>query len=230
MTGDSTDFSLAPDVRLAYNPAAKFGIWLNATGGGKLNYLESVYALSRYMFPSLSVRSTSNLKLDSELGLRVGPFKGIALQGGVAYANVHNWITSENGRFFAPYNLHAFKMFAGLTAAWRDYVTLTARYDRRLGDGNDNLWYAWRDDTRSVVSASLTVRPFSPLEITAGYTGCFERFHGDISNLSAGATYRIIAPLSVFAKFDNLLNRTQYDMLGFQTPGFNGLFGVEYKF
>ncbi len=230
MTGDSTDFSLAPDVRLAYNPAAKFGIWLNATGGGKLNYLESVYALSRYMFPSLSVRSTSNLKLDSELGLRVGPFKGIALQGGVAYANVHNWITSENGRFFAPYNLHAFKMFAGLTAAWRDYVSLTARYDRRLGDAIANFWYSWRDDTRSVVSASLTVRPFSPLEITAGYTGCFERFHGDISNLSAGATYRIIAPLSVFAKFDNLLNRTQYDVVGFQTPGFNGLFGVEYKF
>ena len=81
-----------------------------------------------------------------------------------------------------------------------------------------------------MVSPSVTARPFSPLEITAGYTGCFKRSNGDISNLSAGATYRIISPLSVFAKFDNLLNRTQYDVVGFQTPGFNGLFGVEYKF
>lgn len=230
MTGNSTDFRVAPDVKLAYNPVAQFGIWLNATGGGKLNYLQSIYALSRYMLPSVTVRSTSDVKLDGEFGLRVGPFKGIALQGGVAYANAHDWLVPVHDRIFESRNLHAFKVFVGLTAAWRDYVSLTARYDRRLGDGWDNFWYAWRDDTRSAVSASLAVRPFAPLEITAGYTGRFERYHGDISTLSAGATYRITAPLSVFAKFDNILNRTQYDVVGFQTPGFNGLFGVEYKF
>lgn len=220
---------ISPDVRFAYNPVAQFGVWLNATGGSKLNTLESLYAVSRYMLPT-EVNSTSRVKLDSELGLRVGSFKGIALQGGVAYANVHDWIMPSARQMCESLNFHSFKVFVGVTAAWRDYVSLTARYDRRLGDGNDNLWYAWRDNTRSVVSASLTVRPFSPLEITAGYTGCFKRSNGDISNLSAGATYRIISPLSVFAKFDNLLNRTQYDVVGFQTPGFNGLFGVEYKF
>lgn len=228
-SGNGSKLYIAPDVKFAYNPVAQFGVWLNATGGSRLNTLESLYAVSRYMLPSETM-STSRVKLDSELGFRVGPFKGIALQTGATYGNAHDWIIPWARQMCEAHNLHAFKVFVGLTAAWRDYVSLTARYDRRLGDGQDNFWYAWRDDTRSAVSASLTIRPFSPLEITAGYTGRFERYHGDISTLSAGAIYRITAPLSVFARFDNILNRTQYDVVGFQTPGFNGLFGVEYKF
>ena len=229
ITGNGTDIRIAPDVLVAYNPVAQFGAWFKATGGGVLNTLQSLYEVSRYM-PPTAVNTASDLTTDSELGLRVGPFKGVVLQGGVAYANAKSWMVPDDERHCANEDLNSFKVFAAITASWRDYVSLTARYDHRLGSGYDRYWYTWRDNTRCALSASLAVRPIQGLEITAGYTGRFKRTYGDISSLSAGATYRITAPLSVFAKFDNILNRTQYDVVGFQTPGFNGLFGVEYKF
>ncbi len=249
-TGSGKTFHIAPDVMLGYNPASSFGAWIHVTGGEHLNSLESLYAVSRYISP-LYAYTPSNMPVAGEIGFRVGPFKGIALEAGGTYANAHNWLMPDlmNSGYnsFKGVNLHSFKIFGSITAAWRDIISLRARYDYRFGNDTDNLWYAWRDGAKSVVSASLTVRPIDKLSANAAFEARYDRNMqqieylpagetkaqkslGTFASLSAGANYRITAPLSIFVRFDNILNRKDNMIFGLHTPGFNGLFGVDFKF
>lgn len=241
-TGGGKKFHIAPDVLLGVNPVAYFGATLRFGGGEHLNTMQSLYAVSRYISPLLAY-SPSHIPLTGELALRVGPFRGIALEAGGAYANAHDWLMwNLNETLFNSFravNLHAFKMFVKLSASWRDYVTFEARYDRRFGNDNDNLWYTWRDGARSVLTASLTLKPIKPLTVNVDYTlrqgrtmddGYTSLSLGNYASLSAGATYRINEPLSVFARFDNILNRRNCMIFGYESRGFNGLFGASYKF
>lgn len=53
---------------------------------------------------------------------------------------------------------------------------------------------------------------------------------GDLTNLWAGASWRFTPALTVFARFDNILDRRVTMVFGAPTQGFTGLFGLGYKF
>lgn len=239
-------FHVAPDVMLAYEPVSQFGARLTFGGGEQVNTLRELWQLSRFVSPMYSP-GPSNIPLTAELALRVTPVGGVSLEVGGAYANAHDWLIPlwmprglDAYGTFAGCNVHSFKAFARLTAAWRDYVDFTAEVGCRFGDRDrtDSFWYEWRDGARTVVGASLAIHPVSKLDITIGYEGRLDRrlmamqegIGLDWHNLSAGAGYRITPALSVFARFSNLLDRRQQEFFLYSGPRFNGLFGVGYKF
>lgn len=53
---------------------------------------------------------------------------------------------------------------------------------------------------------------------------------GDMTNLWAGASYRITPALTIFARFDNILNKRAQLIYNVPSQGFTGLFGAGYKF
>lgn len=239
-------FHVAPDVKLAYDPVAQFGARLTFGGGEHINRLSELWEMSRFVSP-MYAPGPSDVPVTAELALRATPVGGVSLEVGGAYANAHDWLLPlwmprglEAYGTFAGCNVHSFKAFARLTAAWRDYVDFTAEVGYRFGDKDraDSFWYEWRDGARTVVGASLALHPVKNLDITVGYEGRLDRRlmamqEGtglDLHNLSAGAGYRITPALSVFARFSNLLDRRQQEYFLYSGPGFNGLFGVGFKF
>ena len=51
-----------------------------------------------------------------------------------------------------------------------------------------------------------------------------------MTNLWAGASYRITPALTIFARFDNILNKRAQLIYNVPSQGFTGLFGAGYKF
>ena len=48
--------------------------------------------------------------------------------------------------------------------------------------------------------------------------------------LNVGASYRFSQPFTVFARVENLLNRTEYDAAAVASQGITGAIGVGFKF
>lgn len=230
---------IAPDVTLGLNPTAQFGAWVKFAGGEQLNTLGSLYAVSRYISPEFAYK-TSNIPVTGEVGLRFGPVKGFALEVGGAYAVAHDWLMpAHSGAYhlnaFDIDNYSAYKVFGRLTGGWGKWVDFAMGYEHSFDAGSRsiNIWYSWRDGARSVLSGDLSVHPLERLTVTVGVDGRFDRrlaAGSDFIDLRAGAQYGITDALSVFARFDNILDQHKPMVFDYTTCGFNGLFGLGYKF
>ena len=161
---------------------------------------------------------------------------------------------AEMSTIFVPSNMKGFKFMAAVGYNWRNTVDLSAKFEmapRR----NNRGYYQWRDRAREVATIDLRVTPIKPLDITLGweYRGGrrmnFDLFYpgnvmngiegkadmrmeslGIISNLKAGALYRITPQWSAFLRGENLLNRKTLLIGGMPGQGITGLVGATYKF
>lgn len=237
---------VAPDVTVAYDPSALFGARLGLGGGEVANTMAELYATSAFTSPMFAY-NPSNIPITAELALKTTPVGGLTIEAGAAYANAHDWLVPlwearGVGAYgtYEGHNLHSFKVFGRINAAYKDIVALDARIDHRFGDKDrvDSFWYEWLDGARTVVGVSATVRPVRRLEITLGYEGRIDRRlmalqGGDgrqWHNLSAGAGYRITSQVSVFARFNNILGKPLYGYFLYPGSRLNGLFGATFKF
>lgn len=268
-----SSFHVAPDVTLGVNPSSAFGAWLRLGGGVDTNSLESMWQRSRYADPRQAYEF-SNVAFTGQLGVRVGPFKGLSLTLTADYAAANDWYMpmvevagTSRYNLFAPGRVRAWKLGARVDWSYRDIVTVALSYDYNPGDGADHAWLYWTDRARQVIGASVSVRPLpfltvmsvsSPLSVDLGVTSRIDRRQwvesatgtdyvngqdylltegyalseklGDLTNLWAGASWRFTPALTVFARFDNILDRRVKMVFGAPTQGFTGLFGLGYKF
>lgn len=262
-SGDS--FHIAPDIMLGINPDAKFGAWLKLGGGTRLNTLERMAQTSRYADPRVAY-GLSDIAIDGQLGLRVGPFKGASLTLTADYAAANDWLmpfqqTDGHNLYnlFTPDRIRSWKLGAAIDWQFSPWLTVALSYDFAPGsDKADNAWLYWADRARHVIGASVSVSPLSPLTIDLGFTGRLDRRQaiasaggleylnsqdyivtegytgtydlGDLTNLWAGASWRFTPALTVFARFDNILDKHSSLVFDIPAQGFTGLFGVGYKF
>lgn len=68
-------FHIAPEVRLDYN-AGPISLYLNATGGSRLNTLAANYERDYYQTPAVCTSRPEYTPLDATLGVSFGPFSG----------------------------------------------------------------------------------------------------------------------------------------------------------
>lgn len=240
---------LSPDVNIALNPAAGFGIWLRADGGEHINSMRSLWDYSRFVSPLLTYH-TSSVPVKGELGMRFGPFKGFWIALDLGYAVADNWLMPVWGSL----ERDALSFQAADLRAWRfggtlhyDYGTLVsaqiAFHTTAGGDGMKSAWLEWRDRERSRLEASVSVRPTEKLTFDLGYQLAMKRKMaivnriesidaplGDKSNLSFGAAYRFTNAFSVFVRGENLLNADNWLTPEFAGIGVTGLAGVTFKF
>ncbi len=243
---------VAPDIILGINPASGFGAWLRIDGGEHMNRLQSLSEFTPYISPIMAYRN-SGIPIKGELGLRIGPFKGAAITLDVAYAAANSWLMpafeeEASQIMFTENDLRSWK--AGIHATWeyRSVVSLQAGFETLLSNGRDNAWFGWLDRSRSRLTASVSVRPISPLTIDLGYTMSLHRrmtllsadplaatergeFNlKDRNRLNAGASYAITDAITVFARVENILDDKAYTAVGVPSQGITGAIGFGWKF
>ncbi len=240
---------VAPDILLGINPASSFGAWLRLGGGERLNSLKELSEFTPYISP-LFAYGTSNIPVDGELGLRVGPFKGVAVSVDLAYAAANSWLMPVYGSMseisFRANDLRSWKAGVHLTWNYRSVVAFDAGFETRLQKDASHAWLYWRDGARSRVSASLTVRPISPLSIDLGYTMSVSRSMGlgeigapqeaerfnlkDRNLLNAGVSYAFTDAFTVFGRVENILDNRACEAVDVPFQGLTGAVGFGWKF
>ena len=167
-------------------------------------------------------------------------------------------LTDRVYNMFAPSRIRAWKFGARIDWQYRSLVTVALSYECVPADTDDRAWIDWYDRARHVAGASVSVKPISPLTIDLGFTARLDRAQwienpggityindqdyiitepyagsydlGDLTNLWVGASWRFTPALTVFARFDNILDKHSAQVFNVPTQGFTGLFGIGYKF
>lgn len=166
---------VAPDILLGVNPDDRFGAWLKFGGGLHANSLEELMMISRYTDPRLAYE-LSNVAVNGQLGLRIGPFRGASLTLTLDYASANNWLmptqycvnnyiyggiveTVSELNIFAPMDMRSWKVGARFDWSYRRAVDVVLSYEGSLGNGQRHIWLYWADGARHVAGGQLTLHP-----------------------------------------------------------------------
>lgn len=262
-TGDKSGVNIGPDVRLDWMPSQQFSIYARARAGYvTLNNLASMMDRDSYINPSISYLPT-RMKGQLDLGLVIGPFAGASFEVWGGYGKYENanlpimYITDtpigENyysDGMYAPMKFKSTHYGIAFNYNYRDMVRLRASYEGAPQD-YDSGYLEWLDRAKSVIEASLTVTPISPLDITLGYRlrndraiytvtpesadifkGFVYGWHdlGKVSSLNLSAAYRFNDRFTVWADAENLLGEDWQIAPMVPNAGITGLIGISYKF
>ena len=252
-TGNGSNLRISPDLRFGWEPAKTFGVEASFTGEQRLQPMaELSQTVSPYLFAT-QINNYVAKRLGGELRLRVGPFKGFAIEVFGGYDEVDSYLMPD------LYLLHFNPEFAGVSSdplsafvpedikGWHAGVNFT--YTSRLFDANlgveaapsdgDKAYYLRRDRAQYVFTAGVQVRPIDKLEVGVGYEFRNHRLGyyiygtehlGCVSNLSFNASYRLTPQVSLFANLDNLLCRRYQVVPGLLSQSLHGLVGASFRF
>lgn len=251
---DGPALRFAPRVALAY-VGKGFAVELNATGGKRISLLSDLFALNRYISPTAPL-SNPYVPLDAELALRLGPFTGFHASVAAAYG-IFNDMPMPVARLdipqlnyctqYAPSKLSGVKLTAEL--GYRYLNLAEARLKLAYSPQDlDKGYFMGYDRAKCVASFSLAVTPIEPLKVSLGYElrakrttaasfnddatepALLLRDLGTVSNLSLGASYRVMKPLSVFASCNNLLGKHWDHFYSLGAQGCTIMAGASYIF
>lgn len=252
-TGNGSNLRISPDLRFGWEPAKTFGVEASFTGEQRLQPMaELSQTVSPYLFAT-QINNYVAKRLGGELRLRVGPFKGFAIEVFGGYDEVDSYLMPD------LYMLHFEPAFAGFSIdplsafvpedikGWHAGVNFT--YASRLFDANlgveaapsegDKAYYLRRDRAQYVFTAGVQTRPIDKLEVGVGYEFRSHRLGyyvygiehlGCVSNLSLNAAYRLTPQVSLFANLDNLLCRRYQVVPGLLSQSLHGLVGASFRF
>jgi hypothetical protein len=160
---------------------------------------------------------------------------------------------------FRGSDLRSWKVGARIDWEYRKLLKVGLSYEGALGSDEKDSWIYWSDRARHVLGASVSVTPISALTVDLGISARLNRYYslllaaeriyindqdytetttptyykqdlGDLTNFWAGASYKITPAFTVFARFDNILNKRTQMVFATPNQGFTGLFGIGYKF
>lgn len=233
---------IAPDVIATWHPTQYLSIYGKAGGGEWQNTLSSLFDATPYGLGVMAY-GNSHLPITVEGGLTVGPFKGLAVELSWLYAAANNWrmpvTTQEGWTVFDQLDMRGYKFHAGISYQYGTRLELRTAYEtapQKAARG----YYLWRDRARHTLTADLRFTPVTPLDIFLGweYRGSRAQISpqgdfsplGHVSNLNAGALYRITSQWSAFIHGENLLCHRYLLIGGVPAQGITGLIGASYKF
>ncbi len=246
-------FHIAPKVSATWTPGKYIKVYAKAHGGRHQNTLGSLFEVTPYSLPVMAY-DNSSVPVNATIGITAGTWRGLYLDINATYAIANDWLMPvqfAGGTIFGHLDFKGYKL--GITAGYtyRDIISLTFAYETAPHKYNRGF-YLWRDRARHVADASLKVTPAKALDITVGWNyrgsravaldtavqlpdGTFENRTslsglGAVSDLYAGALYRIDSRWSVFVSGRNLMNHRHAMIGGIPAQGITGLAGVTYKF
>ena len=252
-TGNGSKLRIYPAVRLGWEPAKTFGVEASFTGEQRLQPMaELSQTVSPYLFAT-QINNYVAQRWGGELRMRVGPFKGFAIEVFGGYDDVDSYLMPdiyvlEFDPAFAGVSIDPLAPFAAEDIkGWHAGVNFS--YASRLFDANlgveaapsegDKAYYLRRDRAQYVFTAGVQVRPIDKLEVGVGYEFRNHRLGyyiygtqhlGCVSDLSFNAAYRLTPQVSLFANLENLLCRRYQVVPGLLSQSLHGLVGASFRF
>ncbi|NCC09861.1 MAG: TonB-dependent receptor [Bacteroidia bacterium] len=246
-------FRLAPHVKAQYVLSDHYLIYGQATGGRFINDFRRLEEVCPYASP-LSPINDSYEQLQSTIGFKISPTNGLwfNLYGGyqslkdewyqnpTLYTQPTVGLTTPSLPAYSILDLkatNATNTFIGLrtTYSYKESFSLSAEGEYRHWSTDHSATELAVDPLFLKPEVSLKLqtdfRPLPNLLIQTGYkyTGWSGQAKA-ISNLYLGGNYALLKGISIYARFDNLLNKTYQYHWGYPTEGFNLVGGLSFKF
>ena len=245
MGGEDGKVYVSPDVNVEYVFSDSYVLFAKAEGGRQTSSFYDLAHITPFFYESY-IKPTY-MTLDVALGLKASPMNGwwFLLSGG--YQIRENDVCLKLGEgepFWHARNIYGkTNVFYGTAELKYDYKDL---FDFSL----KGTYYNWKWENTAWIGGDLTdsalsLKPelevnaevgFKPMEGLRVNVGCeyVKRCNdvaGDaVSNLYAGADYALLKNLSIFAKFNNLLNKEYVASYAYPAQKLNFLGGVSLRF
>lgn len=241
--GSGKTLRFSPDLKADYMLSDGYVLYGQATGGRQLNDFRRLEQLCPYALPINVVNDTYE-QLNAALGFKMSPYPGLWFNVYGGYQNVkdelyESGVVAEGQPDHRTINLKAVdatNAFVGLKTAYQ--------YKDLFSLNIDGVYRHWKADTdpsatdplalKPQLKASLEigVRPIAGLLLNTGYvyTSWSEKGMPKVNNLYLNATYKFYKGASLYARFDNMLNKSYQYHLFYPTEGFNFVGGVSFEF
>ncbi len=246
---------IAPDIKLEWFPSSHFTAFVKFDGGTTLNPMARLWADDHSVAPLLDYSqslSPTRRKWGLEGGFVIGPFAGASIEAWGGYADLENQLmaTVVGGMpLLGAYDFKSINYGVAFNYNYRDMAVVRVSYEGAPSD-IDRGYAAWADRAKSVLKASLTVKPVDALDITLGYTlrgdrtvysfhpveaGPFEGGYNaidldNVSSLDLGLGYRFTDRFTVWARGENLLGAKWQSSYLMPCKGVTGLVGITFRF
>ena len=240
-------FYVSPDVNVEYIFSDSYVLYAKAGGGRGISSLYELMAIAPYLVEH-SVAPTY-MTLDAALGLKASPADGWWFNVSGGYQIRENDVCMC---IIGP-SVDDMQNTVGDTEVL--YATAELKHDYKdLFDFSlKGTYYNWKWDgdippggsfssqeTHALslkpeleVNAEVGFKPMQGLRVNVGYDyvkRCNDDCGDPVSNLYAGADYALMKNLSIFAQFNNLLNKEYVTISSFPAQGLNFLGGLSLRF
>ena len=245
MGGEDGKVYVSPDVYGEYVFSDSYVLFAKAGGGRQTSSFYDLAHITPFFYESY-IKPTY-MTLDAALGLKASPANGwwFLLSGG--YQIRENDVCLELGEGYPFW--HARNIY-GKTDVF--YGTAELKYDYKdlLDFALKGTYYQWNYKNPDWVGGdpsegALSLKPQLELNVEFGYKvmeglrvhagyeyvkRCNDVAGDAVSNLYAGADYALLKNLSIFAKFNNLLNKEYVASYAYPAQKLNFLGGVSLRF
>ena len=245
MGGEDGKVYVSPDVCGEYVFSDSYVLFAKAGGGRQTSSFYDLAHITPFFYESY-IKPTY-MTLDAALGLKASPANGwwFLLSGG--YQIRENDVCLELGEGYPFW--HARNIY-GKTDVF--YGTAELKYDYKdlLDFALKGTYYQWNYKNPDWVGGdpsegALSLKPQLELNVEFGYKvmeglrvhagyeyvkRCNDVAGDAVSNLYAGADYALLKNLSIFAKFNNLLNKEYVASYAYPAQKLNFLGGVSLRF
>lgn len=240
-------FYVSPDVNVEYIFSDSYVLYAKAGGGRGISSLYELMTIAPYLVEH-SVAPTY-MTLDAALGLKASPADGwwFNVSGGyqirendVCMCIIGPSVDDMNNKVGDTEVLYA---TAELKHDYKDLFdfSLKGTYYNWKWDGDippggsfsSQETYALSLKPELEVNAEVGFKPVQGLRVDVGYDyvkRCNDDCGDPLSNLYAGADCALMKNLSIFAQFNNLLNKEYVTISSFPAQGFNFLAGLSLRF
>ena len=235
---------VAPDVNVEYTFSDSYVFFAKAGGGRQTSSLYELAEMTPYFYETYL--KPTYMTLDAALGLKASPANGwwFLLSGGYQIReNDVCWSLGHGYPFWHARNMH------GNTKNFYGTVELKHNYKDLFDFSLKGTYYHWDYDNTDwsgdpsegalslkpelEINAEVGFKPMESLRVNVGYEyvkRCNDLEGDPVNNLYLGVDYALLKNLSVFAKFNNLLNKEYVASYVYPTQKLNFLAGLSLQF
>ena len=236
---------VSPDVKVEYTFSDSYVFFAKAGGGRQTSSFYELAEMTPYFYESYL--NPTYMTLDAALGLKASPANGwwFLLSGG--YQIRENDVCLNLGQgypfWYASNTYGKTNVFYGTAELKHNYKDLLDfslkgtyyhwEYKNGVWDGGNPANSALSLKPELEINAEVGFKPIQGLRVNLGYEyvkRCNDMAGDPISNLYLGADYALLKNLSVFAKFNNLLNKEYVASYAYPAQKLNFLAGVSLQF
>lgn len=239
---------VAPDVAAFKQLSAALAIYGKVTGGRDFNTLNQLFSYSVYA-PCAVSGALRRTPVDARAGIRLFLPKGLKADVFARYAATRCAMRpasmSANAAdiaFMAPANVSGWQ--AGVDISWHDELPVEIHAGARLNAaGAASGFNDIPDGAKAILNAGASVCVGTNISIRTDYSlracrrylllsdeSAADAAMPNLSDLSAGATWRLNPRLNIFVSIENILCRRQYLLPGLPSARLSGLLGAAYRF
>ena len=245
--GNYDKFYGSPDVNVEYVFADSYVLYAKAGGGRGISSLYELMTIAPYLVEHSA--APTYMTLDAALGLKASPADGwwFNVSGGyqirendVCLCIIGPAVDDMNNKVGDTEVLYA---TAELKHDYKDLFDFSLKgtfynwkWDGDIPPGgsfSSQETHALSLKPELEVNAEVGFKPVQGLRVNVGYDyvkRCNDDCGDPVSNLYAGADYALMKNLSIFAQFNNLLNKEYVTISSFPAQGLNFLGGLSLRF